>query len=128
MNPKLLSIIPNLIRLGLRQWWAKRLLKQYKHINRSGQLILVDEDGDETAIWVGLENGNVSVRIGKYPATNTIKMDVDTFIDIVRGNLDFGTAFWHGLIQVESHDGHPWSYHVFLWAGFWDLVAQLLRE
>jgi len=126
VNPKLIRIIPNLIRLALRQTWAKRLFQQYKG-RRSGQLILTDEDS-VTEIWVGIQEDGIKVRIGRFPATTTIKMDVDTFIDIVNGALDFRTALWHGLIQVESHDGYPWSYHAFLWASFWDSVAQILRD
>jgi len=126
MNPKLLSIIPKLVKLSLSQWQVRRLLEQYKGVSRSCQLILRD-DGDETAIWIGIEDGEIKVKIGRYPATNTVTMDVDVFIDIVKGRVDFRTALWHGAIQVESHDGRPWAYHGFLWAGFWDMVAQILR-
>ena len=126
MNPKLLSIIPKLVKLSLNQWQVRRLLEQYKGDNRSCQLILRD-DGDETAIWVGIQEGEVKVKIGKYPATTTVTMDVDLFIDIVKGRVDFREALFHGAIEVESHDGRPWAYHGFLWAGFWDLVAQILR-
>ena len=126
MNPKLLKIIPRLTKLALNKWYIQRLLKQYSHVNRSCQLILTDED-DETAIWVGIENGEVKVKQGKYPATNTVIMPVDLFIDIVKGKTDFRTAVWHGAIEIRSHDGKPWSYHAMLWSGFWDLVADILR-
>jgi len=126
MNPKLLSIIPRLVKLSLNQWQVRRLLEQYKGVNRSCQLILRD-DGDETAIWIGIEDGEIKVKIGRYPATTTVTMDVDIFIDIVKGRVDFREALFHGAIEVESHDGRPWAYHGFLWAGFWDMVAQILR-
>jgi len=126
LNPKLLTIIPKLAKLALNQWYIQRLLKQYQHVNRSCQLILRDEGG-ETAIWAGIENGEVKIKHGKHPATTTIIMDTDLFIDIIKGKADFRTALWHGAIEVQSHDGKPWSYHAMLWTGFWDLVAQILR-
>jgi len=126
MNPKLLSIIPKLVKISISQWWARRLLEAYKGVNRSCQLILLD-DGDETAIWIGIEDGEVKAKIGRHPATTTVTMDVDLFIDIIKGRIDFRECLWHGLIKIESHDGRPWSYHAFLWAGFWERIAEILR-
>jgi len=126
MNPKLVTLIPKLIRLGLSKWQVQELLRKYGHLNRSCQLILYDDSG-ETKIWVGIEDGEVKVRLGEYPATTTVRMHTDLFIDIVKGRTDFRTALWHGAIEVEAHDGRPWAYHGLLWAGFWDIVAEILR-
>ncbi len=45
-------------------------------------------------------------------ATNVITMHVDTFIRIIRGGLDFRTAYLYDLIEIASNDGLPPAYHL----------------
>jgi hypothetical protein len=54
-------------------------------------------------------------------------MHVDTFIKVLKGKLDFRTAYIHDLVDIKSNDGLPVSYHLLLWSAFFDKVAELLK-
>ena len=121
---KLLSIIPKAIQLA--QVKDPRLKELAKRFKRSCQLVLFDEN-EEVKLWVGFgDEGNPVVKLGEYPATNTVRMHIDVFLDILNGKLDFRTAFAHGLIQVLSHDGKPVTLHFMLWSSWFDYIRQLV--
>jgi len=122
---KLLSIAPKLFQLAMRSDELREVAQRYKG-KRSCQLELYDEEGEALSMWIGVENGNVSVKQGRYQSTNTLRMHIDVFLDILKRRIDFRTAVWHGLVEIESHDGFPWSFHFFLWAAFLDKVSELV--
>jgi len=124
---KLLSLLPRLGSLAMRSDELREIARQHSG-RRACQLVVDDESGDALTIWVGVEGDEAVVRQGRYPSTNTLRIHIDAFIDVLKGRLDFRTAVAHGLAEVESHDGLPWFYHFALWASFWDRVASLLTE
>jgi len=122
---KLLSLVPKLVLLAMRSDELRGVAQRYGG-KRSCQLELYDEQGEALSMWVGIEGGEVSVRQGKYASTNTLRMHIDVFLDILAKKIDFRTAVAHGLVEIESHDGLPWAFHYFLWAAFWDKAPALL--
>jgi len=122
---KLLSLAPKIFRLAMKSDELRELAKRYGN-KRSCQLELYDEAGEALSMWVGIEGEDVNVKQGKYPATNTLRMHIDVFLDILSKKLDFRTAVAHGLVEFESHNGLPWSFHFMLWSSFWERVAQLI--
>jgi putative sterol carrier protein len=123
---RLLNLAPRLFKLAMKSSELRELAKRYGG-KRSCQLKLYDEAGEALSLWVGLDGEDVSVKQGEFPSTNTVRMHVDVFLDILSGKLDFRTAVAHGLVEIESHDGLPWALHYFLWASFWTKVSELLR-
>ena len=112
---------------------ATRVLEQYpelgdlaRRIGRSAQIQIYNEFGDEANIWLGVKDGEPVVSRGFHPATNTIRMHIDVFLDIVEGKIDFRQAVAHGVVEIQSHDGLPWFYHFALWASFFDKIKRLL--
>ena len=122
---RLLPIIQKLSRLVLEN--EPELRELARKVNRSAQLQLYDEFGEFRNIWIGVENGKPVVKQGTYPATNTIKMHVDVFLDILTGKIDFRQAVAHGVIEIQSHDGLPWFYHMVLWSMWFDKLRRLLE-
>ena len=123
---RLLSLAPKVIRLAMQSDELREIARRYGG-KRSCQLELYDEQGEALSMWVGIgENGEVSVKQGKYASTNTLRMHIDVFLDILAKKIDFRTAVAHGLVEIESHDGLPWAFHYFLWAAFWDKAAELI--
>jgi hypothetical protein len=94
-------------------------------------LILYDDVGNKIALWIGFEGGSPHVRKvdlkSPPPATNEISMHIDTFIKILKGKLDFRTAYIHDLVDIKCNDGLPASYHLLLWSAFFDEVVKLLK-
>jgi putative sterol carrier protein len=122
---KLLSLAPKIFKLAMKSDELREIAKRYGG-KRSCQIELFDEAGEALSMWVGIEGEDVSVKQGKYPSTNTLRMHIDVFLDILARKLDFRTAVAHGLVEIESHDGLPWSFHYFLWASFWDKALELI--
>ena len=126
---RLLSILPRLVALGYKG--LNKLLKQFPEaMHRSTVLVLYDSSGGRIAFWIGTENGKPVVKevdpeAPPY-ATTTIRMHIDTFIRILKGKLDFRAAYLYDLVDVESNDGLPASYHFLLWAAFFDHARRLL--
>ena len=123
---KLIGLAGKLIRLAAAREELQELARRYGG-RRSMQLEVYDEQGETLSLWFGVEDGEVVIRRGRYPATNTLRLHVDVLLDIVGGKLDFRTAVAHGLVEIESHDGLPWAFHFFLWSSFWDKVQELVR-
>lgn len=128
---RLLEILPKLVKLGLYKF--NDLLKEFPDAtSRSALLVLYDSKGNKLAFWIGFEGGSpkvVEVDLKNPPrATNEISMHIDTFIKILKGRLDFRTAYLYDLIDIESYDGLPSSYHLLLWSAFFDRVADLLMK
>jgi hypothetical protein len=53
-------------------------------------------------------------------------MHIDTFIKMVKGKLDFRTAYIHDLIDIKSNDGLPPTYHLLLWSAFFDKFVEVI--
>lgn len=127
---KLLSILPRLMLLGVTKF--QDILSEFPEAKtRSMVLRLYDDRGNEVAFWLGFENGRPVVREvdSRNPpyATTEVSMHVDTFIAMLKGKLDFRTAYIHDLIDIKSNDGLPASYHLLLWSAFFDKVLELLK-
>jgi len=46
---------------------------------------------------------------------------------LIRGGLDFRTAYLYDLIEIASNDGLPPAYHLLIWSAFFDRLASALR-
>jgi len=126
---KLLTVLPKLLNFGVNQ--LQDVLRQFPEAKtRSAVLELYDEKG-KVAFWIGFEGGRPTVREvdpdNPPYATNVITMHVDTFIRIIRGGLDFRTAYLYDLIEIASNDGLPPAYHLLIWSAFFDRLASSLR-
>ena len=126
---KLLTVLPKLLSFGVNQ--LQDVLSQFPEAKtRSAVLELYDERG-KVAFWIGFEGGRPTVREvdpdNPPYATNIITMHVDTFIRIIRGGLDFRTAYLYDLIEIASNDGLPPAYHLLIWSAFFDRLASALR-
>jgi len=127
---RLLSILPKLMLVGVSRF--QDILSEFPEARaRSAILRLYDDRGNEVAFWLGFEDGKPTVREvdPRNPpyATTEISMHVDTFIAVLKGRLDFRTAYIHDLIGIKSNDGLPAAYHLLLWSAFFDRVAELLK-
>jgi hypothetical protein len=127
---KLLSILPKLMLIGVNRF--QDILSEFPEARtRSAILRLYDDRGNEIAFWLGFEDGRPAVRETdpRNPpyATTEVSMHVDTFIAVLKGRLDFRTAYIHDLIGIKSNDGLPAAYHLLLWSAFFDRVAELLK-
>jgi hypothetical protein len=130
LRVRLLEILPKLMKLGVHRF--NDLLREFPDAtSRSALLVLYDDRGSKLAFWLGFEGGSPQVREVSLksppPATNEISMHVDTFIKVLKGRLDFRTAYLYDLIDIKSNDGLPASYHLLLWSAFFDKVAELLK-
>jgi hypothetical protein len=127
---KLLSILPKLMLIGAAK--LQDILNEFPEARtRSAILRLYDDRGNEIAFWLGFENGKpvvkeVDPRNPPY-ATTEVSMHIDTFIAMLKGRLDFRTAYIHDLIDIKSNDGLPASYHLLLWSAFFDRILELLK-
>jgi hypothetical protein len=130
IRAKLLFILPKLMLIGVSRF--RDILSEFPEArSRSAILRLYDDRGNEVAFWLGFENDRpvvreVDPRSPPY-ATTEISMHVDTFIAILKGRLDFRTAYIHDLVDIKSNDGLPASYHLLLWSAFFDEVVKLLK-
>jgi hypothetical protein len=121
-----LQLLTLIQKLGERGLEDPELRKLARRVNRSLQLVVYDEYGTMLAIWIGVENGELVVKNGTYPATNTLRIHIDALIDILKGEIDFREAVLHGVAELESHDAVPWFYHFALWCTFFKKVRQIL--
>jgi len=126
---KLLAVLPKLLMFGASQ--LQDVLSQFPEAKtRSAVLELYDERG-KVAFWIGFEGGRPNVKEvdpdNPPYSTNTITMHVDTFIKVIRGEIDFRTAYLYDLIEIASSDGLPPAYHLLIWSAFFDRLASALR-
>jgi hypothetical protein len=124
MRLRLMTILPRLLSIGFAN--LQDLLKEFPEaMTRSAVLVIYDESS-RMAFWVHFEGGRPvisEVDPTKPPAaTNIITMHVDTFIKILKGDLDFRTAYLYDLVDIKSNDGLPAAYHFLLWSAFFDKV------
>jgi hypothetical protein len=130
IRAKLLSILPKLMLIGVSKFHD--ILSEFPEArSRSAILRLYDGRGNEVAFWLGFENDKPVVREvdpkSQPYATTEVSMHVDTFIAMLKGRLDFRTAYIHDLVDIKSNDGLPASYHLLLWSAFFDRILELLR-
>lgn len=59
-----------------------------------------------------LENGMRIVKTTEEPI-HVIRMHIDTFIDLLSGELDFGEAYAKGLVEFDGLDYHV---HSLMWS------------
>jgi len=131
LREKLLSLLPKLFILSTSK--LNDLLKEFPEAStRSTLLILYDDRGKKIGVWLGFENNKPVVRgvDTKNPpyATNEISMHIDTFLKIVKGQLDFRTAYLYDLIDIKSNDGLPETYHLLLWSAYFDKLVEILKK
>jgi hypothetical protein len=127
---RLLSILPKLMKIGMQKF--EDLIREFPEArSRSALLVLYDDRGNKLALWIGFEGDEPRVREvdlkNPPPATNEISTHVDTFIKILKGRLDFRTAYLYDLVDIKSNDGLPASYHLLIWSAFFDEVVKLLK-
>jgi hypothetical protein len=132
---KLLTIVPRI--LSMKRQAVEEILNAFPEArNRSMLLVLgarpgrdsvIDEEAGKIAFHVSV-NGVREVDPENHPfSTTEMKMHVDTFLKIFRGEMDFRTAYLYDLIDVKSNDGLPAAYHVILWSAFWDRALEVVR-
>lgn len=121
-----LRLLSVLHKLGKKALEDPELRELAKRVNRSMQLVVYDEQGVVVNAWIGVENGELVVKQGTYPATNTARMHIDVLLDILEGKIDFREAVLHGVVEIESHDGVPWFYHFALWSTFFNKLREKL--
>jgi len=127
---RLLSILPKLMLIGMRG--LEDVLKEFPEATtRSMLLRLFDDRGGEMCIWLGFENEQPAAREVECRnppfATTEVSMHIDVFLRVLKGKLDFRSAYLYDLIDIRSNDGLPASYHLILWSAFWDRVRKLLE-
>jgi hypothetical protein len=131
LRTKLLSLLPKLFILSTSK--LNDLLKEFPEAStRSALLILYDDRGKKIGVWLGFENNKPVVR-GVDPknppyATNEISMHIDVFIKIIKGQLDFRSAYLYDLIDIKSNDGLPETYHLLLWSAYFDKLVEILKK
>ena len=130
IKAKLLEVLPKLMLVGLRR--LTDILREFPEATtRSNLLVLYDDRDNRVAFWLGFVDGRpkvVEVDPANPPfATTEVSMHVDTFIKILKGQVDFIAAYLYDLVDVRSNDGLPPEYHVLLWSAFYDRVANLLK-
>lgn len=123
---QLLQVLPKLVRLATAN--VQDILKEFPEAKgRSAVLVLYDSRGGRIAFHISLDGGVREVNPDSPPpATNVITMHVDTFIKILKGKIDFRSAYLYDLVDIRSNDGLPASYHFLLWSAFFDRVRRLI--
>jgi len=131
---KLLQVLPKLAKLAIEASMTdlSDLAKSDPSIlNRTATIRIYDESGEELCFFVGLKrSGNkiephIETDVCRA-ATTEIRMHIDTFIAILKKEVDFRTAYLHGLVEIKSYDGRPPFYHFMIWSSFFDKLVSLL--
>ena len=128
---KLLSLLPKLIGVGYANF--KDLLNEFPEAKRRSSLVkLYDSRGNRMAFWIGFENDRPVIKEvdpdNPPYSTTELSMHVDTFVNVLKGELDFRTAYLYDLIDVKTNDGLPTAYHVLLWAAYFDKLVEIIKK
>jgi len=90
------------------RWVKDRVVE---NVGNVASLRVFDEEG-ETEVTLKLDR-DLRIRKTKEKPKHVITMHIDTFIDLLGGDLDFRQAYVNGLVDFEGENYHV---HCMLWA------------
>ena len=90
------------------RWVKDRVVE---NVGNVALLRVFDEEG-ETEVTLKLDR-DLRIRKTKEKPKHVITMHIDTFIDLLSGDLDFRQAYVNGLIDFQGEDYHL---HCLMWA------------
>ena len=90
--------------------------------DRVGVLEIRSKDGVDR-VAIALSGGRARIVDGAS-YDHKVSMDVDTFLDLVTGDLDLGEAWALGLVDVEGEDD---TYHLVRWVKWFRVLREGLR-
>ena len=90
------------------RWVKDRVVE---NIGNVASLRVFDEEG-ETEVTLKLDR-DLRIRKTKEKPKHVITMHIDTFIDLLSGDLDFRQAYVNGLVDFEGENYHL---HCLMWA------------
>ena len=90
------------------RWVKDRVVE---NIGNVASLRVFDEEG-ETVVTLKLDK-DLRIRKTNERPKHVITMHIDTFIDLLSGDLDFRQAYVNGLVDFEGENYHV---HAMMWA------------
>ena len=90
------------------RWVKDRVVE---NIGNVASLRVFDEEG-ETVVTLKLDR-DLRIRKTNEKPKHVITMHIDTFIDLLTGDLDFRQAYVNGLVDFEGENYHV---HAMMWA------------
>ena len=90
------------------RWVKDRVVE---NVGNVALLRVFDEEG-ETEVTLKLDR-DLRIRKTKEKPKHVITMHIDTFIDLLSGDLDFRQAYVNGLVDFEGENYHL---HCLMWA------------
>jgi len=90
------------------RWVKDRVVE---NIGNVASLRVFDEEG-ETVVTLKLDR-DLRIRKTNEKPKHVITMHIDTFLDLLGGDLDFRQAYVNGLIDFQGEDYHL---HCLMWA------------
>ena len=90
------------------RWVKDRVVE---NVGNVASLRVFDEEG-ETEVTLKLDR-DLRIRKTKEKPKHVITMHIDTFIDLLSGDLDFRQAYVNGLVDFEGENYHL---HCLMWA------------
>jgi len=90
------------------RWVKDRVVE---NIGNVASLRVFDEEG-ETVVTLKLDK-DLRIRKTNEKPKHVITMHIDTFLDLLGGDLDFRQAYVNGLIDFQGEDYHL---HCLMWA------------
>ncbi|MHC1610720.1 MAG: hypothetical protein ACXQTW_03825 [Candidatus Methanospirareceae archaeon] len=89
-----------------------------------GVLEVYDEKGREETIFLMFDKGRVTeIPPGSY--RHKIRMDIDTFLDLIFEDRDFAEMWACGRVRVEGED---YAIHAIKWSKWFSIVRNLIKK
>ena len=128
---KVRSVIEKIIRLQdeLARLVDRDLYEEFKEEverepERVGVLEIRDRSGSERVI-IALQQGRARIVDNPDKIDHVVKMDLDTFVDLITGELDLGEAWALDLVEVEGEDS---MLHLIRWVKWFRVMREALKK
>jgi len=102
------------------RWVKDRVVE---NIGNVASLRVFDEEG-ETVVTLKLDK-DLRIRKTNEKPKHVITMHIDTFLDLLSGDLDFKDAYVNGLIDFQGENYHL---HCLLWAKSFKRLRSVLKR
>ena len=116
----LLRLQDKLVRENDDPWIKERI---DENVGNVAMLAIYDDEGI-TKVTLKLDS-DMKIRKTNEEPKHVITMHVDTFLDLLSGNLDFRDAYLKGWLDFQGEDYH---YHCLMWAKSFEGLRGKLRK
>jgi len=101
--------------------WVKE-----KAIENTGNIAQIVVYEDDKAVNVNLKlDENLNIVKTNEPPKHVLSMHIDTFLDLVSGDMDLKSAYLRGLVTFEGENYHV---HAILWGQSFERLRGLIKQ